>query len=193
MRQDGLGHLANVVRKHEVPAVQRCRGLRRAEQLKKGTRARAQAQERALPGGPAYRHRVFLDCLGDVHLLHGGDHRRHLGGGDNGGDAAEWRHCLVGLEHVDLGIPVRISHGNPGHEAVALGLRQGIGAFHLDRILRSHHHERLVEVIGGAVHRDLVFLHALKESRLGLGRRPVDLIPNNDIGENSARPELEVP
>ena len=44
-------------------------------------------------------------------------------------------------------------------KAVELGLRQRIGAFMLDRILRSQRHEWRSEFQRLAINRDLLFLH----------------------------------
>jgi hypothetical protein len=46
-------------------------------------------------------------------------------------------------------------------------------------------------VVGGSVDGDLVLLHGLEEGGLGLGRRPVDLVGEDQVGEDAAGPELE--
>ena len=56
----------------------------------------------------------------------------------------------MGFQHLDFGVLVRVAHGDPGHEPVALGLGQRVGAFHLDGVLGGHHHEGLVELVGSA-------------------------------------------
>ena len=43
-----------------------------------------------------------------------------------------------------------------------------------------------------AVHRDARPVHHFKQCRLGLGRRSIDLIGQNDIGENRALLEYEL-
>ena len=77
-------------------------------------------------------------------------------------------------------------------EPIALRLGQRIGALHLDRVLRRQHKERAGQRIGGAVDRHLALFHALQQSGLGFRRRPVDLVRDDDVGENRARPELEL-
>ena len=69
----------------------------------------------------------------------------------------------MGLQHLDLGLLVRVAHGDSRHETVTLGFRQRIGAFHLDGVLRGHHHERLVQLVRVAIHGHLVLLHAFQE------------------------------
>jgi hypothetical protein len=46
--------------------------------------------------------------------------------------------------------------------------------------------------VGGAVDRDLALFHGLEQRRLRLGRGPVDLIAEHDVGEHRTRLELEV-
>ena len=61
----------------------------------------------------------------------------------------------------------------------------------LDRVLRRDHHERPAHRVRDAVDRDLPLLHDLEQSRLGLRRRAVDLVGEDDRGEDRARVELE--
>jgi hypothetical protein len=42
------------------------------------------------------------------------------------------------------------------------------------------------------VHRHLTLLHRLEERRLRLGRRTIDLVGQEDVGEHAAGPELEL-
>ncbi|CCH69702.1 hypothetical protein BN10_300043 [Phycicoccus elongatus Lp2] len=70
-------------------------------------------------------------------------------------------------------------------------LGQGIGPLHLDRVLGGHHHEWAWERIGGPVDGHLRLLHRLQQRGLGLGGGAIDLVADDDIGEDCARPELE--
>jgi hypothetical protein len=54
------------------------------------------------------------------------------------------------------------------------------------------HHEGLLQRVRGAVDRDLAFFHALEQRRLRLGRGPVDLVAEHDVGEHRPRLELEL-
>ena len=78
------------------------------------------------------------------------------------------------------------------HEPVELGLGQGIGPLLLDRVLRGQHQERLVEVKRLAQHRHVVFLHRLEHRGLGLRWGPVDLVGQDDVGEDRTVHELEL-
>src|ERR1019366_1754046 len=51
--------------------------------------------------------------------------------------------------------------------------------------------EGVGEAMGPPVHGDLVLLHRLEEGRLGLGRGPVDLVGQQNLGEDGTSAELE--
>ncbi len=53
--------------------------------------------------------------------------------------------------------------------------------------------ERLVERIALAGDGDLVLLHRLEQARLGLGRRAIDLVGQDQVGEHGPRLEPEQP
>ena len=78
-------------------------------------------------------------------------------------------------------------------EPVELRLGEGIGAFHLERVLGREDEERRIELVALAGDRDLVLLHRLEQARLGLRRRPVDLVGEDEVGEDRARLEPEDP
>ena len=70
------------------------------------------------------------------------------------------------------------------HEAVELRFGQRIRAFELDRVLRREDEERLVELVGASLDRDAVLLHRLEQRGLRLRRRAVDLVGQDDVGED---------
>ena len=85
----------------------------------------------------------------------------------------------------------RVADLDHEHEAVELGFGQGIGAFLLDGVLRGQDEEGRLEREGLAAGGDLVFLHGLEEGGLGLGRRAVDLVGEEHVGEDGALDERE--
>ena len=87
----------------------------------------------------------------------------------------------------------RILDDHVEHEAIELRLRQRIGAFLLDRILRGQHEQRTVEVVANAADGDLVFLHRLEQRGLRLGRRPVDLVGQQNVREDRPADEADDP
>src|SRR3712207_7926023 len=56
---------------------------------------------------------------------------------------------------------------------------------------RRDHEERLWHRVRHAVHGDPVLLHHLEQRRLGLRRRPVDLVGDDDVREHRTGMELE--
>ena len=62
----------------------------------------------------------------------------------------------------------------------------------LDRVLGRDHDERGAQGVRLGVDRDLPLLHALQQRGLGLGRRAIDLVAEDDVGEDGAGLELEV-
>ncbi len=84
----------------------------------------------------------------------------------------------------------RIRHLQLEEEPIELRFRQRIGAFHLQRVLRREHQERLIELVGRLADRHALLLHGLEQRRLRLGRRAVDLVGQDDVRED--RPGLEL-
>ena len=79
------------------------------------------------------------------------------------------------------------------HEPVELGLGQRIGPLHLDRVLRGQDEERLLQRVAHAGRRHLVLLHRFEQRGLGLGRRAVDLVGEDHVGEDRPLDELHPP
>ena len=84
-----------------------------------------------------------------------------------------------------------IRHRQLEEEAIQLGLRQGVRAFHLDRILRGENEKGLRERVRGASSRHASLLHRLEQGRLGLGCRAVNLVSEHQVGKQRPRLELE--
>jgi hypothetical protein len=78
----------------------------------------------------------------------------------------------------------RIADHHVKHEAIELCFRQRIRAFLLDWILRRQHEQRPIELMPDTADRDLILLHRLEQRRLRLRRRAVDLVREDDVGED---------
>jgi hypothetical protein len=76
-------------------------------------------------------------------------------------------------------------------EAVALGLGQGVHALGFGGVLRAHHEERGGHRVGGPADRHLALGHDLEQRRLDLGRRPVDLVGQQQVDEHRAELDVE--
>ncbi len=95
--------------------------------------------------------------------------------------------------NLDFLVLRQVVHEDVEHEPVELRFRQWIGAFHLDRVLSGEHKERFVERIPFAGGRDLMFLHCFQQRRLRLGRRAVDFVGEDDVGEDRPLDEDHLP
>ncbi len=78
-------------------------------------------------------------------------------------------------------------------ETVQLGLGQRIGAFLLQRILRGQDEERVGQAVDLPAGTDLPLLHRLEHGGLGLGRRAVDFVGQDHVGEQRTGKELVLP
>ncbi len=78
------------------------------------------------------------------------------------------------------------------HEPVDLRLGQRVGPVGLDRVLRRHHQERVGQRVGLAADGDLALLHGLEQRALDLGRGTVDLVGQDQVGEDRTERHLEL-
>ena len=100
---------------------------------------------------------------------------------------------LVGVSLLVFGV-MRLAPGDPA--AIMLGaqstkedverLRRDLG---LDRPVAVQYLQWMGRVVQG----DLGLVHRLQKARLGLGGGSVDLVSKDDVGEEGARLELELP
>ena len=75
-------------------------------------------------------------------------------------------------------------------EPVELGFGERIGSFHLQRVLGGQHEERRQKPVRRTGDGDRPLLHGLEQGGLGLGRGPVDLVGQEQIGKD--RPALKL-
>ena len=83
-------------------------------------------------------------------------------------------------------------HGQFEQEPVQLGLGKRVGALVFDGVLRRRHDKRLGQQAADPVHADLTLFHGLQQRGLRLGRGPVDLVREHDVGEHRAFAEAEI-
>ena len=79
------------------------------------------------------------------------------------------------------------------HEPVELRLGERVGAFLFDRVLGGEHEERLVQRVGRVAGRDPLLLHGLEQGGLGLRRRPVDFVGQEQVAEDGPVDESGTP
>ena len=77
-------------------------------------------------------------------------------------------------------------------ETVELGFGKWEGAFELDGVLCGNDKERAWERSGDALDGDLALLHSFEECRLGAGRGSVDLVGEDDLGDERTFTEDEL-
>ena len=89
-------------------------------------------------------------------------------------------------------VGARVAERGLEEEAVELRLGERERALVLDRVLGREQQERLGQEARDAVDRHLPLGHRLEQRGLRLRHRAVDLVDEHDVGEDRARPELEV-
>ncbi len=96
------------------------------------------------------------------------------------------------LEHAELVRRATDSRADAQEEAVELRLGQRVGALVLDRVLGREHEKRPLERARPPLDRHLALLHRLEQRRLRLRRSAVDLVGEQQVGEDRAGAELEL-
>ena len=174
--------------------------LRCAEQEDRGPGRGAELDQRSEVGKPGFRgparggdevEHVLLDPVVGVDGLH------QLPGPE---DPLRLDHLSSGrllhgghpVQHLALFPPLGIGHDQLEHEPVHLRLGQGIGPLVLDRVLGGEHQEQLGQWICPAADRHLFLLHRFQQRALHLGGRAVDLVGQQEIGEDRALLHREV-
>ena len=87
-------------------------------------------------------------------------------------------------DDLEFLVLARVADVDVEHEPVELRFGQRIGAFLLDRVLRRQHEERLRQPVLLAAGGHLVLLHRFEQRGLRLGRRAVDLVGEDHVGED---------
>src|SRR5262249_11929514 len=75
-------------------------------------------------------------------------------------------------------------------KAVELRFGQRVSALEFNRVLRREHEERIGQLAGRAEQRHGALLHGFEQGRLSLRRGAVDLVGEQQVGEDRARVEL---
>ena len=119
-----------------------------------------------------------------MHRLRPALQLQHPVGVEQGGDVGH-RFAVTG-EQLAFRLPVRVAERQAEQEAVELGFGQGIGAGLLQRVLGGDDEERRGQGPGGALQRHLALFHGLEQGALGLGGGAVDLVGEQDAGEDRA-------
>ena len=179
----------DVVGCHVRTALDESHCLCAAHERQSAARATAHREAWIVTGRTDHSHRIVHHLL--VHTL---PRRERLPARD--GKAVETRlHArerqlvarLVGggaHDHGNLLLARWVADLNLEEKPVELRLRQRIGPFRFDRILRGEHHERLRQGQGAAFERDLILLHHFEQGALRLRRRAIDLVRQQHVREH---------
>ena len=192
MTQDSRDQRLDVVGKHEVPAREVGPCLGRAIESHARSGAAAQAQLGPLARRPDEVDDVVLDRGADGDGSDGFAHREQLiGRGDRGHGVQRLGAVPIAPGDAAFVGATRVAKPDPDEEAVQLRLRQGERPLQLDGVLGRQHEEWVRQVARDALDRDVPFLHRLQEGRLRARRRPVDLVHEQDVGEDRSGDEAK--
>ena len=132
------------------------------------------------------------DCLVHERLRDGAAEEHHVVEVDRRLEPAERMAAELLLDDLCLLIGVGIAERRLHEEAVELRLGKRERSLVLDRVLRRHDEERVLEAAGLAVDGYLLLGHRLEQRGLGLRHRAVDLVDEHDVREDGTGSELEV-
>ena len=124
-------------------------------------------------------HDIF-DLGGDLHDFFRSHDRFEYGSGVCG--------VLNDLKFLDEG---RVFELDAEHEAIQLTFREGVDAGLFVGILRGQDDKRFLECVGAAIDGDLSFLHGFEEGALCFGGSAVEVVGQQDVGEDRSRYEIK--
>ena len=127
-----------------------------------------------------------------MHVLEARLHRAELRARDDRRDGDRVLPTLPATrEDLDLLLGIRVADRQPHQEAVELRLGQRVRALEVDGILRRDHQERRLEHEALALDGDLGLLHGLEQRALRLRRGAIDLVGEEQVGEDRTAAVLE--
>ncbi len=197
MAQHLAGHVDDLLGQHVVPAPQEGEGPGGGHQTEAGPGTGAvgdvghevgHSRPGRVPGGEHEPHHEVEDPIVQEHGIGGVLEAAELvGPEDRLGVRRVHPHPADDLRLFQRG---RETDQHLHEETVPLRLGQRVDAFALDGVLGGEHQERVGHRISDAADGNVAFGHGLQQGGLHLGRRPVDLVGQDQVGED--RPELDV-
>jgi hypothetical protein len=94
-------------------------------------------------------------------------------------------------QYLALGRRIRVAQADSHQKSIELRFRQAVGTDLLVRILCRDDKERLGQRMGDPIDADLTLLHGLEQRALRLGTGAIDLIGQQQLGENRSTPKLK--
>src|SRR5262249_52025461 len=191
MTQRGMHNIANVIRSHEIEASHCRQRFARKQHGDGSARARPPKQVRMFTCSTDEIDQVVLHAGFNSRLAHQGSTLRDYPRISYQIEVHSLQLFRVETrlpvrDHLEFFIETRIGDQNLEHKPVELGFRQGVGAFIFDRVFSSKHQKKWREVVSLAIDRHLAFFHGLEQSGLRFWGRAVDLVCEQNVGENRA-------
>ena len=198
MAESGPEQALDVVRRDIVPAFEGGGRLGGEEQHDLGPGAGSKKEFGGLASGDSQLDDVAPDLLVDGDrpdlLLAFGDGRGVQHRLQPGGDRIlELDAPVPPVDDLQLLLRGGVIEHHLEEEAVLLRLRQRIGALVLDRVLGRQHQEGIGQPDLLAFEAHPALLHRLEQRRLDLGGRAVDLVCEEDVGEDRSLTDAEGP
>ncbi len=193
MHEDGREQALDVLGDDVAPCVEKRPRTRRSLEREAAAHGAADDDGLLLARRTYELDHPAVEDLVDVDVLGCGPQLVHLIQADDRLEIVERVGIALVGEDLELVLELRVAERGAQEEAVELCLGQREGSLVLDRVLRGEQEERVRQLPRDAVDRDLTLGHRLEQCRLRLRRRPVDLVDEDDVGEDRPGPELEVP
>jgi len=182
----------NVVGGQEVPAVHQRVGASGPKEGDGAPGADPDLESGIVPGLAHDLHEVVHEGIVHANLFHPLLQLEDVVGREDRVDPVEEVPDLRGLqEDAALGLRPGVADGEAHEKAVELALGQGIGAVVLQGILGGHHHEGPGQVQRLLVDGDSALLHGLEEAALRSRGGSVDLVGQQNVGEDGTGSGLE--
>ena len=186
------GKIFEVVRDNVGAAAKGCQGLAGPIQSKHRAGAAAELDLGVGAGGVNEFDDIVFDIGVDSNILSEFLERDKLFRGDDGLKLVDNGGLTEALEDDVVVFLRRVAKFDLDEEAVDLGLGERESALELDGILGSEDDEGAGEESGIAFDGNLTFLHGLEEGGLGAWGGAVNLVGEQDLGEDGAGAELEL-
>ena len=184
------GERLDVVGHEVVAAVGERPRARRAEERERAARTHAEREERRRARRRDERHHVIEDRLLGVHALGLRLEVEHLLDAEHRDERVRRRH--TGAAQDRLLVAARgVADPDAQEESVELRFGQRVRPLVLERVLSREHHEGTRQLVRRVVERHLGFIHRFQQTRLGLRGGSIDLVGQDDVGEEGARLEDE--
>ena len=193
MGEDGEHHLLYVVGDHVFASLDEGVALDRARESDRPARADPDRQLVVRSRAMHDLQNVIADRVVHADLAHGRLQCEHLVDGDDRLQAVDRLPQPVREQHRFLGSLVGVADVHADHEPVQLVFRKRVSPLELVGILRRQYEEWAVERVGLPLDGNLPLHHRFEQRALRARGRAVDLVGQQDLREDRAGPELELP